>query len=579
VNLGLPSGSGVSVVGRYAFYEKKIASGGMATVHLGRLLGQVGFARTVAIKRLHPHLASDPDLVSMFIDEARLAARVRHPNVVPTLDVVATPGEVFLVMEYVAGESLARLLRTGPPPLPIVAAIMAGVLYGLDAAHEAKSEQGEPLGIIHRDVSPQNVLVGVDGVAKLLDFGVAKADGRLQETQNGQVKGKLSYLAPEQLRGGSISRQVDVYAAGVVLWESITGRRLFIADNEGAVITKILEGRIPLLSRITASNVTTTLSDRAFRGLERLEWIALRALDRDPSNRFATAREMAREIERALPPATPSEVGEWVERTAHDVLATRASLVAEIESRSSLPEAEDGGSLAATLPIGATRAELPDETMRDHRPKPRAAGPGPASSPASSVAADVLAQSVRGRALPSAPPALASSTQMPVGAPAARVAEHDAGPAAPAPPGSWIAMAAHDQGAHAWSPAGTAQAPAQRGSPPPMMAAPAVSSPTATLVMASAPPRGSPPPMAPAPAPPDSMPAGADAWSASRRWVVGMMCGLAGAACVVALFVVAIHRRSSRPHVSALVSSAPSSAVAPATSGSPASEPRNDQGR
>src|SRR4051794_29784074 len=188
-------------VGRYALYGE-IASGGMATVHFGRLLGPVGFSRTVAVKRLHAHLAKDPEFVSMFLDEARLAARVRHPNVVPTLDVVAAQGELFLVMEYVQGESFARLLHVTKSngqriPRDIVCAVLASVLHGLHAAHEAKSERGEALGIVHRDVSPQNILVGVDGIARVLDFGIAKAAGRAQVTREGQVRGKMAYIAPE----------------------------------------------------------------------------------------------------------------------------------------------------------------------------------------------------------------------------------------------------------------------------------------------------------------------------------------------------------------------------------------------
>ena len=161
----------VRVVGRYALYGE-IAAGGMATVHFGRLLGPVGFSRTVAIKRLHPQFAKDPEFVSMFLDEARLAARIRHPNVVPTLDVVATQGELFLVMDYVQGESLSKLIRIareqgGCIPGRITAGILVGALHGLHAAHEAKNERGEPLGIVHRDISPQNVLVGSDGVQGL----------------------------------------------------------------------------------------------------------------------------------------------------------------------------------------------------------------------------------------------------------------------------------------------------------------------------------------------------------------------------------------------------------------------------
>src|SRR3954469_20093549 len=153
----------VRVIGRYALYGE-IASGGMATVHFGRLLGPVGFSRTVAIKRLHAQFAKDPEFVAMFLDEARLAGRIQHPNVVATLDVVALEGELFLVMEFVQGESLSRVsraLRTAGMRLPtrVAASLLTGVCYGLHAAHEAASEQGEPLGIVHRDVSPQNVMI------------------------------------------------------------------------------------------------------------------------------------------------------------------------------------------------------------------------------------------------------------------------------------------------------------------------------------------------------------------------------------------------------------------------------------
>jgi serine/threonine protein kinase len=223
-----PDASGAWIIGRYALSEE-IAHGGMATVHIGRLRGSAGFARTVAIKRPHPQYARDPEFVAMFVDEARLAARIHHPNVVSTLDVVAREGELFLVMEYVQGESLSRLVhlarqRRERVPEPMVASIVAGVLHGLHAAHEARGEGGELLGLVHRDVSPQNVLVGTDGVARVLDFGVAKAAGRIHTTRNGELKGKLAYMSPEQLCG-EVTRMTDVYAAGVVLWEALAGAR------------------------------------------------------------------------------------------------------------------------------------------------------------------------------------------------------------------------------------------------------------------------------------------------------------------------------------------------------------------
>src|SRR5260370_3827434 len=171
-------------IGRYLLFGE-IATGGMASVHFARMSGAAGVSRTVAVKRLHANFARNSEFVAMFLDEARLVARIRHPNLVPTLDVVTTDGEIFLVMEYVPGESLAKLrratfarqARTDPR---IVAGVMSGVLHGLHAAHEAKDERGQSLNIVHRDVSPQNLLVGVDGVARVLDFGVAKAIGGAQ---------------------------------------------------------------------------------------------------------------------------------------------------------------------------------------------------------------------------------------------------------------------------------------------------------------------------------------------------------------------------------------------------------------
>src|SRR5271154_2607295 len=235
-------------IGRYLLFGE-IAAGGMATVHFGRLSGAAGFSRTVAIKRLHPPLAKNPEFVAMFLDEARLAARIRHPNVVSTLDVVATEGELFVVMEYVPGESLARLLRavrTGKEmvPVPIAATIMVGVLHGLHAAHEARDERGEPLRIVHRDVSPHNILVGTDGAAHVIDFGVAKARGRMQVTQQGQIKGKLSYMPSEQLLGNGLDQRADIFAASIVLWEALTGQRLFQGIDDGDVYAKVLLGKV-----------------------------------------------------------------------------------------------------------------------------------------------------------------------------------------------------------------------------------------------------------------------------------------------------------------------------------------------
>ncbi|MBX3259053.1 MAG: serine/threonine protein kinase [Labilithrix sp.] len=314
-------------LGRYALFGE-IAAGGMATVHLARLLGSVGFSRTVAIKRLHPHLAKDPDFVAMFLEEARLAARVRHPNVVATLDVVDEDNELFLVMEYVAGESLSRLVRKTREagkrvPPRYVAGVVCAALEGLHAAHEATSERGSPLGIVHRDVSPQNIHVGLDGVARVLDFGIAKATNRVQETRTDQIKGKVAYMSPEQLAKGPIDRRADVYSAAVVVWEALTGARLFKADDVPSLVYSIMNDEIR-----APSEVAPDLP-------KELDAVVMKGLDRDPENRWASAREMAVALEKVLAPAPPREIGEWVRETAGEMLAWRIELVHRIESETS----------------------------------------------------------------------------------------------------------------------------------------------------------------------------------------------------------------------------------------------------
>jgi serine/threonine protein kinase len=315
-----------TIVGRYAIYDR-IAAGGMATVHLGRLVGEMGFSRTVAIKRLHPHLAMDPAFVGMFVDEARLAARIRHPNVVQMLDVVVRDDEVFLVMEYIEGESLSAFMRIcvakgEAVPAAVATALMAAVLRGLHAAHEAKNDHGEPLGLVHRDVSPQNVLIDLEGIARVLDFGVAKALGQSHATRDGQLKGKLAYMAPEQIMGGAIDRRTDVFAAAVVLWEVLAGRRLFKADGDAQVMHLVLNDKIRAPSSFMPEVPAA------------LDALVLKALERDPTKRFETAAEMADALEDAVPPMAPRKLAPWVRGLLGDNLASRARLVHDIESAS-----------------------------------------------------------------------------------------------------------------------------------------------------------------------------------------------------------------------------------------------------
>ena len=318
-------GQPIKRVGRYAVYGA-IASGGMASVHWGRLVGEAGFARVVAIKRLHPHIAADPDFTTMLRDEARIVARIRHPNVVPTLDMVSGEGELILVMEYVHGEALSRLNRTlrdegGRVAPNLAAAIACAVLEGLHAAHEATDERGGPLGIVHRDVTPHNVLVGADGVARIADFGVARAAGRLQNsTQAGSLKGKIGYMSPEQIRSQTVDRRTDIYAAGVVLWEMLAGRRAFEAEDDIAAMARVLTDEL---------QPPSTFVPGVPAGLDE---VVRKALARDRGARFATAREMAVAIESVCTMASTREVSVWVERLAHDALAERAATLAAVEA-------------------------------------------------------------------------------------------------------------------------------------------------------------------------------------------------------------------------------------------------------
>jgi serine/threonine-protein kinase len=337
------------LIGRYALCDE-LARGGMATVHLGRLLGPAGFARTVAIKRLHPHLASDPAFVAMLLDEARLAARVQHPNVAATLDVVAKDGELFVVMEYLHGESLSRLFRIARErvvPPAIASAILINALSGLHAAHEARGDGGEPLKLIHRDVSPQNIMVRSDGSAAVVDFGVAKAAGRFHSTAEGQIKGKLPYMAPEQVRGQTLTRGVDIYAAAAVLWELLTGERLVAGSNEGEVLEKLLFSTFPPPSTKVPGIPPA------------LDAVVMRGLDRNRDKRCATAREMALALEEAMPPATASRVSLWLETMVGDSLNQRQTRLAAIESATYAPPVRIATVLAEISPAPEGGVEAP----------------------------------------------------------------------------------------------------------------------------------------------------------------------------------------------------------------------------
>ena len=311
------SGQHFQIVGRYLL-GSPIASGGMATVYLGRPLN---LPRAVAIKRLSPDLARDETFVRMFLDEIQLLCRIRHKNVVAPIEHFQHGGEFFIVMEYVEGLSLAQLSGAdeGPLDVHLASKIMCGVLTGLDAAHEAVDCSGQPLNMVHRDVSPHNILVGTDGESRIADFGIAKAAWRAHVTQHGERKGKPGYMAPEQWAFREVDRRTDVYAAGVVLWELLTGTRLF-PDQPMHHASAAFDAEIAAPSTL-ASALPRELDD-----------VALRALAVEREDRFQEAKQMAAALRAAAIPARDLELGAWVTARGKKELARRGELITELES-------------------------------------------------------------------------------------------------------------------------------------------------------------------------------------------------------------------------------------------------------
>jgi serine/threonine-protein kinase len=289
----------------------------MATVHLGR---PIELPRAVALKQLRPELSHDRAFVTMFLDEIQLLSRVRHKNVVAPIEHVHLDGELYIVMEYIEGASLAELCAGLDHPVPerIASRIVSDVLAGLGAAHDALDPAGQPLGIVHRDISPHNVLVGTDGAARLADFGVAKAAWRAHVTQHGERKGKPGYMAPEQRTGGALDRRADFYATGIVLGELLTGR----SNTDDA--------RRPHPTNLAEDKVQRILA-RLAEQRSPLEAVVARALAPDPSDRFADAKSMATAILSAVPPAHDHEVGEWVARLARSELERKRRTIEALD--------------------------------------------------------------------------------------------------------------------------------------------------------------------------------------------------------------------------------------------------------
>ena len=358
------------VLGRYELLGT-LGRGGMATVYLGRTAGEAGFQRLFAIKVLHPHLADDAEFVSMLLDEARIAARLHHPNVVPIVD-LGTQGTIhYVVMEYVEGCSLSALLRkyrdSRPPRLIIP--IMLDALAGLHAAHTLLDDDGAPLRLVHRDVSPQNILVGVDGTARITDFGIARAESRINTTRPGQVKGKIAYMSPEQIGGKALDLRSDIFSAGGMLWCALTGRKLFLGTSDAETMTNILDMPVPPASTM------------GLKPPPAFDAACARALERDPTKRFASAQEMEDALREMATVcnllAQRREVAEWVKSAFGDELSARRKAVRSMQTRRDETAPSVSGfrpvELPSITPVGPASSSLPLD--------PQATGAAPMQRP------------------------------------------------------------------------------------------------------------------------------------------------------------------------------------------------------
>jgi serine/threonine protein kinase len=278
-----------TTLGKYEIL-RKLATGGMAEIYLACVRGQADFEKTVVLKRILPHFAADPKFVQMFLDEARLAATLRHPNIADVYDIDEVNGTLFFTMEYVHGQDV-RSIRTAARkrnemiPLAISLAIVQGTAAALQCAHQMQGADGRPLGLVHRDVSASNVIVSYDGAIKLLDFGIARGNDQRHKTQTGTLKGKAPYMSPEQCRGQRLDRRTDLFSLGVVMFELTLGRRPFRGENDFTIMEQIVHGKAPLPSSIVAGYPPE------------LEAIVMKLLARDPGARYATAEAMLQDLE------------------------------------------------------------------------------------------------------------------------------------------------------------------------------------------------------------------------------------------------------------------------------------------
>ncbi|HVK69747.1 MAG TPA: protein kinase [Polyangium sp.] len=375
-------------VGKYKLIAN-LGRGGMADVFLAVVAGPLGVNKLQVVKRLRAEFAEDPERREMFLDEARIATRLNHPNVVQTFEVHADDSVYFITMEYLEGAPLNRLINRSsrtktPPPPGVLIRILADVLAGLHYAHELADYDGKPLNIVHRDVSPHNVIVSYDGQAKLLDFGIAKADVRLMETRTGIMKGKLGYMAPEQVRCRPLDRRADVFVAGIVLWEMLAGRKMWDKAPDMEVLHKLATGEMEPIE-LVRPDVPQALAK-----------ICAKALAYDPVDRYATAAEMRAAILGYLDGAglrvTPEDIGKYVT----SIYADKRTEIRKIIERqiAKLRQSEAVSPSAEDAPASSMRVLRADTAHGGSEPGVGASLPNLRSMPPSMEAPDALATEI-----------------------------------------------------------------------------------------------------------------------------------------------------------------------------------------
>ncbi len=344
-------------LGRYEILFT-LASGGMATVYAARAIGEGRFRKPVALKVPLPSLAAQPRFLDMLMDEATLSSAITSPHVAQTHDLVREGGTVFLVMELVVGvarRTIEKRFEDRRPydlPIPVALRILAQSARGLHDAHEARDVRGEPMALVHRDVSPHNILVGVDGRARIADFGIAHAAHRLTETRTGETKGKLAYFAPEQLVGDGVDRRVDVFALGVVAYELLTGVRPFDADNPLAIAMNVAQKSVPSVASLRP-DVPAEVSE-----------LVAHAMTRDRARRLPTCAAFAERLDQLGTLASDHEVGAFVRQQhatrIHKIqralaLAADADDIAAIASELDTPLSSEAGDEAPDVTTVSTQ--------------------------------------------------------------------------------------------------------------------------------------------------------------------------------------------------------------------------------